>query len=159
VHEFRAYHRGVEVEIFQINGAAACTLCGNNAVETNLDCDHVGSGGNPIPGIHDAFAADSEASAIGICLFTMIVDAHAPVCDVVRLVDQNVVLFNEDDRVGALTNAWDALGKVTGFDCVGLAPGSLYLGLMRRWHISMRAPVSVLRTALRILQGNCRQEA
>ncbi len=31
-------------------------------------------------------------------------------------------MSNEDNRVGALANAWDALGKATDFDCVGLAP-------------------------------------
>ncbi len=45
MHEFRVYHQGVEVEILQINGAVACTLCGDNTVEMNLDCDHVNGGG------------------------------------------------------------------------------------------------------------------
>ncbi len=126
-HEFRAYHQGVEVEILQINGAVVCTLC-EDAAEMNLDCDQVNGGGNAIPGIGDAIATDSEASAIGIGLLRMIVDAHMPICDVFASVDRDVVLSNEDDHVGALANAWDALGKATKFDCVGLAPEFFVLG-------------------------------
>ncbi len=84
VHEFRAYHWGVEVEILQIYGAVACTLCGDNAVEVSLDFDHVDGGGTAIPRIGDAIATNGEASAIGI---GTIVDAHAPVC----------VIFGSDD--------------------------------------------------------------
>ena len=81
-HEFRAYHWGVDVEILQIDGAVVCTLCGDNTVEMNLDCDQVDGGGTAIIGIGDAIAADGEASAIGIGLLRTIVDAYAPVCDV-----------------------------------------------------------------------------
>ncbi len=115
-------HWGVEVDILQINGAVACTLCGDEAVEMNLDCDHVSSGGTAIPGIGDAIATDGEASAIGIGLLRTIVDAHVPIRDVFVLVDWDVVLSNKDNCVGALANAWDALGKATKFNCVGLAP-------------------------------------
>jgi hypothetical protein len=38
-------------------------------------------------------------------------------------------LSNEDNRVGALANAWDALGKATEFNCVGLAPEFFVLGV------------------------------
>ena len=79
----------------------------------NLDCDHVSSGGTAIPGIGDAIATDGEASAIGIGLLRTIVDAHVPIRDVFVLVDWDVVLSNKDNCVGALANAWDALGKVT----------------------------------------------
>jgi hypothetical protein len=127
-HEFRAYHWGVEVEILQIDGAVVCTLCGDNAVEMNLDCDHVDGGDTAIPGIGDAIVANSEASAIGIGLLRMIVDAHAPVCDVFASVDWDVVLSNEDNHVGALANAWDALGKATEFDYIGLATEFFVLG-------------------------------
>ncbi len=53
MHQFRAYHWGVEVEILQIDGAVAYTLCGDDAVEMNLDCDHDDGGGTTIPGIGD----------------------------------------------------------------------------------------------------------
>ncbi len=132
MHEFRAYHWGVEVEILQIDGAVVCTLCGANAVEMNLDCDHVNGGGTAIPGIGDAIAANSEASVIGIGLLRTIVDAHAPVCDVFALVDWDIVLPNEDNCVGALANAWDALGKETKFNRVGLAPEFFVFGVDKK---------------------------
>jgi hypothetical protein len=129
VHEFRAYHWSVEVEILQINGAVVCTLCGDDAVEMNLDCDHINNGGTAIPGIGDAIAADSEASAIGISLLRTIVDAHVPVCDVFVLVNWDVDSSNEDDCVGALAKALDTLGKATKFDHVGLSPEFFVLGV------------------------------
>ncbi len=122
MHEFWACHRGVEVEILQINGAVGCTLCEDNAVEVNFDCDHVNGGGTTIPGVGDAIVANGEASAIGIGLLRTIVDAHATLHDIFASIDQDVVLSNEDYHVGAFANAGDALGKATKFDHVGLAP-------------------------------------
>jgi hypothetical protein len=66
-------------------------------------------------------AANGKASLIGIGPLRAIVDAHASVHDVFASVDWDVVLSDEDNRVGAVANAGDALGKVTEFDCVGLA--------------------------------------
>jgi hypothetical protein len=130
-HEFRANHRSVEVEILQIDGTVVCTLCGDDAVEVNLNCDHVDGGGTAIPGIGDAIAVNLEASAIWISLLRMIVDAHVPVCDVF-VSDRDVVLSNEGNCVGALANARDALGKATEFDCVGLAPEFFVLGVDKK---------------------------
>jgi hypothetical protein len=132
VHEFRVYHWCVEVEILQIDGAVVCILCGDDTVEMNLDCDHVDGGGTAILGIDDVVAANSEASEIGIGLLRMVVDAHAAVCDVFALVDWDVVLSNEDNCVSALANAWDALGKATKFDPVGLAPEFFVLGVDKK---------------------------
>jgi hypothetical protein len=129
VLEFRAYHQGVEVEILQNDGAVACTLCGDDAVEVNLYCEHVDGGSTAIPRIGDAIAANGEVNAIGIGLLRTIVDAHVPVCDIFALVDLDVISSNEDKPVGAVTNAWDALGKAAMFDCVGLAPELFVLGV------------------------------
>ena len=131
-HEFRAYHWGVDVEILQIDGAVVCTLCGDNTVEMNLDCNHVDHGGIAIPRIGDVIAADGEARAIGIGLLRRIVDAHLPLCDVFALVHWDVVLSNEDNCVGALANAWSALGKRTKFVHVGLAPEFFVLGVDKK---------------------------
>jgi hypothetical protein len=105
------------------------TLCGDDAVKMNFDRDHANGGGTTIPGIGDAIAAKVEASAIGIGLLRTIVDAHSSVCDIFALVDSDIILSDEDDCVGALVNAGDALGKVTVFDCVGLAPEFFVLGV------------------------------
>jgi hypothetical protein len=128
-YEFRVYRWGVEVENLPIDGAAACTLCVDNAVEVNLDCDHVDSGGTAIPGISDATATIGEASAIRIGLLRTIVDTHAPVCNFFVLANGDVVSSNEDNFVGALANDWDALGKGTEFNHLGLAPEFFVLGV------------------------------
>jgi hypothetical protein len=98
----------------------------------NLDCDHVDGGGAAIPRIGDAIAADGEASAIGIGLLRTIVDAHASICDIFVSVDWDKVLSYEDNHVGALANTWDALGKATEFECVGLAPEFFVLGVDKK---------------------------
>jgi hypothetical protein len=98
----------------------------------NLDCDHVDSRGTTIPGIGDAIAANGEASKIGIGLLRKIVEAHALVCDIFALVDWFVLLSNEYDRVGALANPWDALGKATEFNRVRLAPEFFVLGVDKK---------------------------
>ena len=84
MHEFWACHWGVEVEILQIDGEVACTLCGDDTVEMNFDHDHVNGGGTTIPGVSDAIAANGEASAIGISLLRMIVDTHPSIGDIRR---------------------------------------------------------------------------
>jgi hypothetical protein len=98
----------------------------------NFDRDHVNSWDTAIPGIGDAIAANGEASAIGIGLLRMIVNAHPPVQEVFALVDWDIVSSNEDDCVGALANAGDALGKATKFDHVGLASEFFVLGVDKK---------------------------
>ncbi len=122
MHEFRVCPWGVEVEILQIDGAVVCTLCGDDAVEMNLDHDHVNGGGTAIFRVGDGIATNGETSAFGIGLLRTIVVAHASVCDVFAFVEWDVVLSNEDDHVGAFAIAGDALGKATKFDRVGVAP-------------------------------------
>ncbi len=120
------------------------TLCGDNAVEMIFYCDHIHGGGTAIPGIGDAIAANGNASAIGIGLLRVIVDAHASVRDVFASVNQAVVLSDEDNRVGAVANAGDALGKATKFDCVGLAPEFFVFGVDKKMaHFHEEAGVGV----------------
>jgi hypothetical protein len=89
-------------------------------------------------------AANGEASALRIGLLRTIVDAHAPERDVFALVDQDVLLTDEDNCVGALAYAWDALGKATKFDCVGRAPEYFVFGVDEKVaHFHEGASVSV----------------
>jgi hypothetical protein len=98
----------------------------------NFNRDHVNGGGTAIPGKGDVIATNCEVSAIGIGLLRTIVDAHASVCEVFALVDQDVVSSDEDDHVGAVANTGDALGKATEFYCVGLAPEFFILGVDKK---------------------------
>ncbi len=132
VQEIHGCHWGVEVEILQINCAVACTLCGDDAVEMNFNRDHGNGGGTTIPGIGDAIAANGKASAIGIGLFRAIVVTHASIRDVFALVNRDGITFGEDDCVGAVANARDALGEVIKFDCIGLAPEFFVLGVDKK---------------------------
>ncbi len=98
----------------------------------NFDRDHVRGGDTAFPGIGDAIAANNKASAIRIGLLRAIVDAHMSVRDVFALVDRDVVLSDEDNRVGAIANARDSLGKATEFNCVGLAPEFFVFGVDKK---------------------------
>ncbi len=98
----------------------------------NFDRDHVNGGGTTISGMGDAIAANGKASAIGIGLLRAIVDTHASIRDVFASVDRDVIASDEDDCVGAVANARDALGKGTEFDCVGLAPEFFVLGVDKK---------------------------
>ncbi len=159
MHEFRACHWGVEVEILQIHCAVARTLCGDNAVEMNFDRDHVHNGGTAIPGIGDAIGANGKASAIEIGLLRAIVDLHASVHDVFASVDRDVVSSDEDDHVGAIANAGDALGKATEFNHVGLAPEFFVFGVDEKMaHFHEGASVSIedgIENFLRELPTRC----
>jgi hypothetical protein len=98
----------------------------------NFDHAHVNSGGTAIPGIGDAIAANGKASATRIGLLKTIVDAHASIRDVFALVNRDVILSDEDNHVGAIANARDALSKATKFNCVGLAPEFSVLGVDKK---------------------------
>ena len=54
-----------EVEIFEVNGAVACTLGRDDTVEVELDRDHVNSGRSPVSGDIESVTADGELQAIG----------------------------------------------------------------------------------------------
>ncbi len=110
----------------------------------NFDRDNGHGGGVAIPGIGDGIAINSKVNAIGISLLGVIVDAHASVHDVFASVNRDVVLSDEDDRVGAIANAGDALGKATEFDCVGLAPEFFVFGVDKKMaHFQEGAGVGV----------------
>ncbi len=120
------------------------TLCGDNAVEMNFDCDHVHGRGTTIPRIGDVNAANGKASAIGISLLRAIIDAHVSVRDVFASVGRDIILSDEDNHVGAVADTGDALGKATKFDCVGLAPEFFVFGVDKKMvHFHEGAAVGV----------------
>ncbi len=65
VHVLWACHWCHEVEIFEVNGAVACTLGRDDTVEVELDRDHVNSGRSPVSGDIESVTADGELQAIG----------------------------------------------------------------------------------------------
>ncbi len=73
-----------EVEVFEVNGAVACTLGQDDTVEVEFDHDHVNSGRTEVSGEVDFVAADSEAHAIGVILFGAVVYTDAPICDILE---------------------------------------------------------------------------
>ena len=60
-HVFLACHWCHEVEIFEVNGAVACTLGQDDAVEVELDSDHVNGGRSAVSGDVESIAANGES--------------------------------------------------------------------------------------------------
>ncbi len=52
---------------------------------------------------------------IGVILFGMIVCTDAFICDVLESVEWDVVAYDEDDGVGAFSDARNALGQAARF--------------------------------------------
>ncbi len=67
-HVFWSAHGCVEVENFQINGAVACILCWYDAVEMELDSDHVGGRCAAVPRVVKVITVHSDSCAVGVLL-------------------------------------------------------------------------------------------
>ena len=65
MHVLWACHWCHEVEIFEVNGAVACTL----EMTLELDRDHVNGGDSPVSGDIESVTADDESRAIGVIFF------------------------------------------------------------------------------------------
>ncbi len=83
-HVLRTCHWCHEVDIFEVNGAVACTLCQDNAVEVELYRYHINGGRTTVPGVVDFVAANGEACAIGVILFRVTVYTDATIGDVLE---------------------------------------------------------------------------
>ena len=65
------------------------------AVEVELDCDHVNSGRSAVLGEVDSVAADGEERVIWVILFREITYTYAPIHDILELGDGDFVAANE----------------------------------------------------------------
>ena len=73
-------------------------------------CDHVDGWSATVAWVRYAVAADGESCAIGIRLFRSIVDTDPAVGNIASSVYWDIILFDEDNGVGARAFARDALG-------------------------------------------------
>ncbi len=127
VHVLRTCHWCHEVEVFEVNGAVACTLGWDDTIEVELDRDHVNSGHTTVPKEDDSVAADGEARAIGVILFGAIVYADMPICDILEPGKWDFIACDEHNSIGAFADAGDTLGQTAEFSGVRFAPKFLVL--------------------------------
>ena len=158
-HVFWACHWCHEVEIFEVNGAVACTLGQDDAVEVKLYRDHVNSGRSAVSGDVESVAANGESRASWVGLFGTIVCTDASICDVLEAVQRNFIACDENDGVGAFADAGNAWARRPSSVVYDFPQTSLYFGLTRRCRISRSSPMSMLRTALSISMGKVRRAA
>ena len=92
-----------------------------------LDRDHVNSGCSTVLGEVDSVAANDEARAISVILFSVINNTHTPIHDVRELGDEDIIAGNEYDGIGAFADAGNTLGQATKSNGVQVAPKFLVL--------------------------------
>ncbi len=117
-HVLQACHWCHEVEIFEVNGAVACPLGRDDTVEVELYRDHVNGGRSTVSGDVESVTTNGESRAIGVILFGAIVCTDASICDVLELVEWDVVACDKHNGVGAFADAGNALGQAAKFRSV-----------------------------------------
>jgi len=122
-HVFWACHWCHEVEIFEVNGAVACTLGRDDSVEVEFDRDHV-NGGRPTVSwkVDSVTAYYGEMCVIGVILFGAIVDTHTPICDVIEPGKWDFIECDRYDRIGAFAEAGNTLSQAAKFSGIRFAP-------------------------------------
>jgi hypothetical protein len=128
-HVFQLVHGCVEVEIRQINGAVACVLCWDDAVEMELDSDHFNSRCAAVTGVVEEITAQSDLCAVGVCFLRAIVYTDLRIRDIAFAAIWDVLTLDENDCVGTFADPGDALSKTSKFLHVGFAPQFLVLGV------------------------------
>jgi hypothetical protein len=94
------WHRGVQIEVLEVNGAEPCTLPGEDTVEEKLDEFEQGRVGANIARITDSVTANGDSSSVRVILLRLnFTDDHG-VADFLALVGRDVLVVNEEEGVG-----------------------------------------------------------
>jgi hypothetical protein len=128
-HAFRLVHGCVEVVILQIDSAIECVLCLNEAVEMELDSDHVNSRCVIVARVVDEIAAHSDLCAVGVLLLQAIIYTDSCLRDVAFVVMWNVLMADKNDSVSTFVDSGDVLSKTSMFLLAGFSPQLLVLGV------------------------------
>jgi hypothetical protein len=83
-----------------------------------LDRDHVDGGCSAVSGDVESVTANGESQAIWVILFGTIVCTDASICDILELFEWDFVACDEDNGVGAFSDAWNALGQAAKFSSI-----------------------------------------
>ena len=92
------------VEVFYVCIVETCAGCGDGAVDDELGRCGVSRGRADVSGVVDEITPNCEPSSVGFCFAGFMSDYDPAVGAIAFAVFWNVVVFREDDCVGA----WDA---------------------------------------------------
>jgi hypothetical protein len=127
-HVFGSFHRGVEIEVLDVQCHKLCFRCGDDAVEEESHCCKVGCFGGDFARIVDAVAADSDADVLILLLLGSVGNNNARVSGSTSW--WKLVPADEADVVGASgdrdAGSWQSLSETCPlFYRVGFPKGSV----------------------------------
>jgi hypothetical protein len=97
---FWFWHRGVQIEVFEVNGAEPCTLPGEDTVEEKLDEFEQGCVGANVARITDFVTTYGDSGSVRVILLrSNFTDDHG-VADFLALVGWDVLVVDEEEGVG-----------------------------------------------------------
>jgi hypothetical protein len=127
---FRIRHWSVQIEVFDINAAKACTLARENTVEENLDKLKRGRVGADVTRIADFAAANGDPGTIRIVLLWSDFTYDESMADLLSLMYWDVIILDHEEGVrtidafrAGLGSGADALTKSAKFIRVRCIPG------------------------------------
>jgi hypothetical protein len=97
---FWFWHRGVQIEVLEVNGAEPCTLPGEDTVEEKLDKFEQGRVGANIARITDSVTANGDSGSVRVIVLMSNFTADHGVADFLALVGQDVLVVDEEEGVG-----------------------------------------------------------
>jgi hypothetical protein len=97
---FWFWHRGVQIEVLEVNGAEPCALPGEDTVEEKLDEFKQGHVGANVARITDSVTTNGDLGSFRVILLRLnFTDDHG-VADFLALVGRDVLVVNEEEGVG-----------------------------------------------------------
>ncbi len=97
---FWFWHRGVQIEVLEVNGAEPCTLSGEDTVEEKLDKFKQGRVGANIARITDSVTANGDLGSVRVILLRSNFTDNHGVADFLALVGQDGLVVDEEEGVG-----------------------------------------------------------
>jgi len=92
---------GIEVEVFEVDGAEACTFAREHTVEQQLEEFNRSGIGADIPRVTDAIASDGDAGMIRIIFIRSHITHYYGVADFLSFVGGDVVIVDDKEGVSA----------------------------------------------------------
>ena len=110
-HVFESFHGGIEVEILDVDCHVAGVLGGDGAVLVQLDGEQSDGRRTAVAGIYDAVPSHCRACSIRVVFCWSEAHHDASIRDILPAVGWDVLLLDEEYRVGAFDSSRHALGE------------------------------------------------
>ena len=97
---FRFWHGSIKIEVFEVNGAEACALPGEDTVEEEFDKFKRSSVSANVARIANSVASNCDTSSIRVILLWTDFTDHHGMANLLALVEGTVFVVNEEEGVG-----------------------------------------------------------